>query len=57
MRRANSWLTRREALKLSGVSVASLVISEFAEAKPSAAKAKPNVILVFTDDQGWTDTS
>jgi arylsulfatase A-like enzyme len=50
-------LTRREALKLSGVSVASLVISEFAEAKPSAAKAKPNVILVFTDDQGWTDTS
>ena len=57
MRRTDSWLTRREALKLSGVSVASLAVSRFAEAKPAAAKAKPNVILVFTDDQGWTDTS
>ena len=56
MRRTNSWLTRREALKLSGMSVASLVVSRFAEAK-SAVKAKPNVILVFTDDQGWADTS
>ena len=57
MRRTNSWLTRREALKLSGVSITSLVVSKSAEAKPPAAKAPPNVILVFTDDQGWADTS
>ena len=57
MRRTNSWLTRREALKLSGVSVAALAVSRLAGAGPPGAKAKPNVILVFTDDQGWTDTS
>ena len=57
MRRTNSWLTRREALKLSGVSVAALAVSRFASAGPPSVKAKPNVILVFTDDQGWTDTS
>ena len=37
------------------MSVAALAISRLARAKASAEK--PNIILFFTDDQGWGDTS
>jgi arylsulfatase A len=57
VRRKSLWLTRREALKLSGISVASLALARLAHAKPAASKTKPNIVLVFTDDQGWCDTS
>ena len=57
MRRTNLRLTRREALKLSGMSVVSLATWRFAQAKSATDNPKPNIVLVFTDDQGWSDTS
>ena len=57
MKRKQPNLSRREALKLSGVSIAALAVSSLARAKTAPPKTKPNVILVFTDDQGWCDTS
>jgi len=38
------------------MSVAALATAKFASAK-LAPNSKPNIILVFTDDQGWSDTS
>jgi arylsulfatase A len=50
-------LTRRQALKLSGMSIAALACSRLIGAKSAASKSKPNIIVFFTDDQGWCDTS
>jgi len=47
--------TRRGFLKALGISVATGALAREAAAAEKAAK--PNVILVLTDDQGWTDTS
>jgi arylsulfatase A len=57
VKRRTTSLARRSALKLSGVSIASLALSRFVDAKSQPQKSKPNVILFFTDDQGWCDTS
>lgn len=46
--------TRREFLKAMGVGAGAVAAAPLARA---AGEKKPNVILVFTDDQGWTDTS
>ncbi|ARN56161.1 sulfatase [Sedimentisphaera salicampi] len=51
--------SRRSFLKCVGVGFAALSLPSLADvalaAKPS--RKKPNVIVFFTDDQGWTDTS
>lgn len=49
--------TRRGFLKVAGLAAAGLVMpARDAVAAKTEAK-KPNIILFFTDDQGWADTS
>lgn len=48
--------TRRRFLKALGLGVAAMAAPRDARAAAPAAR-KPNLLLVLTDDQGWTDTS
>jgi len=47
--------TRRNVLKLSGGAAIAAVLPRLAAADP--AKAKPNIVIILTDDQGWGDLS
>lgn len=53
--------TRRDFLKAMGVGLGAVALPGYATLAQGASgkkgKAKPNIILFLTDDQGWTDTS
>ena len=48
--------TRRDFLKVLGLTAGSLIITGSVSGKQRAAR-KPNVILIFTDDQGTIDVN
>jgi len=53
--------TRRDFIKQFGLGTAAMALPQTLEiiqgVTPKKGKAKPNIILILTDDQGWTDTS
>lgn len=52
---------RRDFIKTVGITTASMLLSSYDQLGQcqtiKSEKKQPNFILIFTDDQGWTDTS
>ena len=51
---ANTYLNRRDFVKMMGLSAASLVVSGCANLTPQPKK-KPNFVFFLVDDLGWKD--
>ena len=48
-------IDRRGFLKLAGLGAAAAALPRWAPAAPAASSDRPNVVLIISDDQGYTD--